>query len=434
MYIKKNIYNLKKLKNAKRHKIYFLIIFIIAIFIYSSFFFQSYLPSEHKILRLPDKSLKESIEITKGDNLFSLLSPYDLGFAEIKNMVNAAEPYINLANLRLGQKWNIYSSDEKGKKIFKNLQIQISKDSWLKITKSENGEFTIKKILKPLIKKYEYYSVPIESTLLQSALKHNVPYQNIIQSINAHSYDVDFQRDVKDGSKYDVIVEKFIDPDDLTEEYGKTIFSSVKLKDKSHEIYLTKLTDGQYDYATSNYTTIKKSLLKTPVQATRISSKYGMRKHPVLGYSKMHRGIDFAAPPGTPIYAAGDGTVVALGRKGGYGRYIRIKHNGRISTAYAHLLSYAKGLRKGQKVKQGQVIGKVGASGRATGPHLHYEVLINGKHVNPLSIKSQPSRKLNQKEITDLTTIKNIVANILSNSGRISENNNSNLAAFYETK
>jgi len=159
------------------------------------------------------------------------------------------------------------------------------------------------------------------------------------------------------------------------------------LRDHRIEVYRFTPSDGRTDYFKPNGESIRRALLRTPIDGARISSGFGMRKHPILGYSRMHKGIDFAAPTGTPIFAAGDGVITQIGRNGGYGNYIRIRHNSRYSTAYAHISRFAKGIRKGSRVRQGQVIAYVGSTGRSTGPHLHYEVLVEGKQTNPRSIK-----------------------------------------------
>ena len=160
-----------------------------------------------------------------------------------------------------------------------------------------------------------------------------------------------------------------------------------------------RASDGDGEYFTPSGEAIRKSLLRTPVDGARITSGFGMRMHPVLGFSKMHKGVDFGAPTGTPIFAAGNGTVVEIGKKGAYGNYVRIRHNGEYQTAYAHMSKFAKGVKKGDKVKQGEVIGYVGATGRVTGAHLHYEILVGGAQVNPGKVKTVASNKLTGKQL-----------------------------------
>jgi len=160
------------------------------------------------------------------------------------------------------------------------------------------------------------------------------------------------------------------------------------------EIFLHSPSEGEADYFDPKGQSVRKALLRTPIDGARISSGYGKRRHPILGYNKMHRGVDFSAPRGTPVYAAGKGVVEYASRNGAYGKYIRIRHGGEFKTAYAHLKGYAKGIARGKRVKQGQVIGYVGSTGRSTGPHLHYEVLRNGKQTNPRNMKLPAGPKL----------------------------------------
>ena len=181
--------------------------------------------------------------------------------------------------------------------------------------------------------------------------------------------------------------------------YGDVLYASLMVGGKTIPVYRYKSDDGVVDYYRENGTSLKRILMQTPIDGARMSSGYGMRHHPVLGYNKMHKGVDFAAPRGTPIYAAGNGVVEKAGRHGGYGNYIRIRHSNGLKTAYAHMRKFAKGMSDGKRVSQGQVIGYVGTTGRSTGPHLHFEVLKNGKQVNPKSIKSSGGEKLAGKSL-----------------------------------
>jgi len=180
---------------------------------------------------------------------------------------------------------------------------------------------------------------------------------------------------------------------------GQVRYALLELSGKPIRIYHYVPSDGKADFFDPRGESVRKSLLRTPIDGARLSSGFGMRQHPILGYTAMHRGVDFAAPTGTPIQAAGNGTIEMVGTNGGYGNYIRIRHTNAYATAYAHLSGFAKGLRKGNRVSQGQVIGFLGSTGSSTGPHLHYEVLSGGNQINPLSIKVAASRKLEGKEL-----------------------------------
>ena len=225
--------------------------------------------------------------------------------------------------------------------------------------------------------------------------------------IKAFSYDVDVQRDIQPGDLYGVVYERFEDEDGNLARTGDVLFASMTLSGKAIGIYRYTDRDGFTDYYDQDGHSLRKALLKTPIDGARISSGFGMRKHPILGYSKMHKGIDFAAPSGTPIYAAGNGTIVKIGRNGGYGNYVKIKHANGYATAYAHLSKFAKGLKNGSKVKQGDVIAYVGSTGRATGPHLHYEVMVSGSQVNPKDVKLPTGTTLTGKELALFETRRN---------------------------
>lgn len=235
----------------------------------------------------------------------------------------------------------------------------------------------------------------IYGSLFQSAKAAGIPDKITAQLVKALSHDVDFQRDIKRGDKLVVLYEATANYKGNIVKSHRPHYVKLDLGKKDVEIFIT--ADNKFYYKDGS--SAKKSLLKTPIDGARITSGFGMRTHPILGYSKMHKGTDFGAGTGTPIYAAGDGTITELGKKGAYGNYVRIKHNGTYSTAYAHASRFAKGLKNGSKVKQGQVIAYVGSTGRSTGPHLHYEVIKNGAQVNPSKYKVNFAGKLGGKEL-----------------------------------
>jgi murein DD-endopeptidase MepM/ murein hydrolase activator NlpD len=210
---------------------------------------------------------------------------------------------------------------------------------------------------------------------------------------------VDFQRDIQPGDQFDIVFENLYTEDGQVARKGDVIFSSLTLGDQHFNIYRHTTIDGKTDYFNENGFSVRKELLRTPLNVAHITSGFGVRRHPVLGYTKMHKGIDFSASTGTPIFAAGNGIIEEIGRKGTYGNYVRIKHNATFSTAYAHASRFAKELHKGDRVAQGDVIAYVGSTGRATGPHLHYEVMIDNKQINPLSVKVSPGLKLAGMEL-----------------------------------
>jgi len=206
--------------------------------------------------------------------------------------------------------------------------------------------------------------------------------------VKLFSWDVDFQRDVQPGDHFAAIYDHMTDDAGNAAGLGVIAYAALELNGRVIKAYRFKRSDGSVDYYNEDGRPLRKWLLRTPVDGARLSSRFGARRHPILGYTRMHKGVDFAAASGTPIYAAGDGRVEVVGRNKGYGNYVRIRHNAEYSTAYGHMSRFAKGLRRGQMVKQGTIIGYVGATGLATGPHLHYEILQAGAQINPLSVKT----------------------------------------------
>ncbi|MCG8511192.1 MAG: M23 family metallopeptidase, partial [Rhodospirillales bacterium] len=207
-------------------------------------------------------------------------------------------------------------------------------------------------------------------------------------------WDVDFQRDIWPGDSFEVMWQRVYDDSGNLVHNGEILYANLNLTGTSHPIYRFEVEDGHFDYFNEEGQSARKALMRTPIDGARLSSRYGKRKHPILGFTKMHRGVDFAAPKGTPIYAAGDGRVEASGWNGTYGKYVRIRHNSEYSTAYAHMSRIARSAGKGKRVRQGQVIGYVGNTGRSTGAHLHYEILRGGRQTNPLKVRMPSGRKL----------------------------------------
>lgn len=235
----------------------------------------------------------------------------------------------------------------------------------------------------------------IEDSLFLAADRAGLEHEVLIELIRIFSFDVDFQREIRTGDSFELIYERFVDENGEVAKTGQVLAASLTLSGKPLTYYhFHPKGEPRADYFNAKGQSVRKTLMRTPIDGARLSSGFGKRKHPILGYTRMHKGTDFAAPRGTPIKAAGDGVIDYIGTKGSYGRFIRIRHNGEYSTAYAHMRGYRRGLKKNSRVTQGQIIGYVGTSGRSTGPHLHYEVLKNGQQVNPLSIKLPTGIKL----------------------------------------
>ena len=256
-----------------------------------------------------------------------------------------------------------------------------------------------------------YKEGKILQSLYRSATKLEIPPNIVVEFARIYGFQIDFQRDIWKNDSFQIVYETFLNEDNKTIETGKIIFANLILQGRENPLYIFKLKE-KYDHFDKFGKSIKKSLMKTPINGARLSSSFGMRKHPILGFNKMHRGTDFAAPLGTPIMASGDGKVIRARWCGGGGNCVKIKHNSTYSTVYAHMSKFARGVKEGVRVKQGQIIGYVGSTGLSTGPHLHYEVIENGKKINSQTLKL-PSGKILQGKERKLFEIEKIKINVL---------------------
>ena len=272
-------------------------------------------------------------------------------------------------------------------------------------TKSKN--FNQEIVLTKLEKKIVYNESTILRSLYKSAIDQKVPSNIIVEFARIYGFEVDFQRDIRKNDSYQIIYETFIDENNEVFSTGEIVYANLVLRGQTNQLYFypNKKFFGHYD---ENGKSIKKALMKTPINGARLSSPFGMRKHPILGFNKMHRGTDFAAPLGTPIMASGDGIITKAGWCGGGGNCVKIKHNSVYQTIYAHMSKFASNIKSGTRVKQAQIIGYVGSTGKSTGPHLHYEVIENGKKINSQTLKLPSGKKLNgqNREDFELTKIK----------------------------
>lgn len=346
-------------------------------------------------------SFEKVVKVKKGDTLAAILKENGVQTRQAHNAVTSLTEHYNPSKeLRIGQEVSLSLRTDENQNELERLAIPVNFHREIIVHKEKNGGFNVKQMKRLIEDEYVRKNTTIVSSLFQDGNANGIHNSILLTLTKQFSFEIDFQRDLKLGDSYEVVYQQFYDPIKHEFRPGELLYAALEINGQKKEIFRYKDKNGNTAYYNSKGESVKKSLLKTPMDAFRISSRFGMRKHPILGYSKMHTGIDFAAPRGTPIYAAGDGRVSYLGRRGGYGKYIRLKHNGTYSTAYAHLSRYKKGLKKGHRVKQGQVIGYVGSTGRSTGPHLHYEVLINGKHVNPLKVTLKSTSKLKGKELS----------------------------------
>ena len=373
--------------------IYCALLLSVVLFAAGKFFYKAPVPQD-----IPEEYYVDDITISEGDTLSKILTPYKVPAQDIHKIAEVTKPKLDIANLRVGQTLQVkYRETEYAEKIAVSLQADIDNRNKIEIYKDNDG-YKVNDIIVNYIRDIIKVDGKIQGNIMNAALKAGVPLKNLLELINTYSYQIDFQREIREGDKFTILFEKFSSEDNKSVYFGKTLFSSLDLRGNKYNMYRFKLADGTEDFFDENYSSVKRSLIKTPVMAARITSKFGLRKHPISGFTKMHQGVDFAAPAGTPIYAAGSGTVAEIGRKGSYGKYIKIRHGNDIHTAYGHARSFAKGLIRGAKVKQGQVIAYVGTTGHATGPHLHYEVIVKGKKINPLNLKLTPVIKLSGED------------------------------------
>lgn len=269
------------------------------------------------------------------------------------------------------------------------------------VSRKRNDEYEVEEVEIELVRHISKFAGDIKNSLFIDGVDAGVSPTTMMNMINLYSYDVDFQRDIRKGDKFEILVESFYRENGKKVKDGNILFSALTLRNSTIEAYFYEMKNGLIEYFDAKGRSVRKSLLRTPVNGARISSGFGFRKHPVLGYSKLHKGVDFAAPRGTPIFAAGSGTISYYGRYGSYGNFVKIRHNAEYSTAYAHASKFVRKLHVGSRVKQGDVIAYVGTTGRSTGPHLHYEVLRRGKAINPSKVKATSGLKLSGKKLKD---------------------------------
>lgn len=332
---------------------------------------------------------EKEFKVGKGDSLSVVLARAGLDYRESYLAAKALEKHFDPRHIRAGQKLSmVYTrDDEKDDYRFSTLKLPVDPLKTVSVSRNETGEYASELLERKAVKKAYAQEAVIEVSLFGSAAKAGIPNAVIAEAMKLYSWDVDFQRDIRKGDRIMVLYERHETENGTPVKNGDVLYASLTVGGHEIPLYRFKNADGDIDYYKPDGKSARKTLMKTPIDSARISSGYGMRHHPVLGYSKMHKGMDFAAPTGTPIYAAGDGVIEKASRYGAYGNYIRIRHNGTLKTAYAHLNGFAKGVGSGKRVKQGQVIGYVGTTGRSTGPHLHYEVLEKGTQVNPSKLK-----------------------------------------------
>ena len=338
---------------------------------------------------------KYNHKIKSGETFDKILSEYFIEKEEIIAIKKSLSKKFNINKLDTNQKIEIIL-DKTNNKI-KEFIFQISNTEKIYLSKnSDELKFNEKILSIKLDKKIIYKENIILQSLYKAATDQNIPPNTIIEFARIYGFQVDFQRDIRKEDRFQIMYEVFIDENKKIVETGEILFANLKLSGQDNSLYYfdKENLEGHYD---KNGKSVQKALMKTPINGARLSSSFGMRKHPIDGFNKMHKGTDFAAPKGTPIMASGNGIVKKAGWCGGGGNCVKIKHNSTYETVYAHMSKFARGIKKGVRVKQGQTIGYVGSTGKSTGPHLHYEVIVNGKKVNSQKLKL-PSGKILKNE------------------------------------
>ena len=344
--------------------------------------------------------------IQNNDSVEKILKKFEVDIQEIKKITTKLKQK-KLSNIYSGRELNlILKKDENGSLKVVHIKYPISNTVSIEVRKTQN-QFSVKENILKLNRKEVVVKNIIKNNLYSSATDVKIEPNIIIEFARVFGFEVDFQRDIRKGDWFEIYYEKFEDDNGNVKDTGKIIYASMFVNGEEINLYNFRYNNEE-EYYDIKGKSITKSLMKTPINGARLSSSFGMRKHPILGYNKMHRGTDFAAPSGTPIMASGSGTVTRARWCGGGGNCVKIKHNSTYETIYAHMKSFAKGIKEGKKVKQGQIIGYVGSTGLSTGPHLHYEVIVNGKKVNSQKLKL-PSGKIlkgEPREIFELERIK----------------------------
>ncbi len=369
--------------------------------------------------------ISRSLRVGRGDTLMAMLVTAGVARREAYEAIEAVREFYDPRGLRPGQKIRVTlatEANESGADTSRLLALglQPNVEQELRVTRDADDGFVAETIARQLLRVAMNAEGRIDNNLSTAARDAGLPMSVLVEMIRIFSFDVDFQRELQPGDSFEVLYEALFEDDGSLAKTDGVLYASLTLSGERLDMYNFTPQSGHDDFFDRKGQSVRKTLMRTPIDGARLSSRFGMRKHPVLGYSRQHKGVDFAAPRGTPIYAAGDGVIESAGRNGGYGKYLRIRHNSAYKTAYAHMTRIAKGMRRGKRVRQGQIIGYVGSTGRSTGPHLHYEVLRGGRQVNPLKIKLPSGEKL---KAADLASFERHRADIDAQRRRVRDGN-----------
>ena len=361
-----------------------------------------------------DLTLVQKYYLKEGETFTGVLRKANIEDEEINDVVDIISKKIDLRKLKVGTLIETYTESIEDTKVINEIIIYPDIEKKIYVQKVKN-KFVAGEDKKKLFSKLKLYEVEIHNNIYESLKKLDTPDEVIMEFVQLYSFDIDFQRDIRKGNKIKIFFDIYTDSQNNYVKPGTIYFSKIILNNESYDLYRFQSEGDEFvEYFNSEGKSATKALMKTPINGARLSSGFGMRKHPILGYNKKHQGVDFAAPTGTPIMAAGTGHIEFVGNNGGAGKYIRIKHLNGYKTSYSHLSKYASGIQKNIKIRQGQVIGYVGNTGLSTGPHLHYEVIFNGKRINPMKMKLPSGKQLKDKNLEIFLAEKNRIDAALS--------------------
>lgn len=351
----------------------------------------------------------------QGEALIDLLRENNVEMSEAHVAVNALAEEFDPRRLMPGQEIRIFwesPSDADAPDIlrFAGFDLLSSPRQHIVIRRLASQNYLATSFQRNLTTRHFFAQTLINNSVYEAARGSGLAPSTVIQLIRMFSYNIDFQRDIREGDQFEVFYTRLFDSENKLAEEGEILYAALTNQGRKISMWGLPQADGSLAYYDQDGTSAQRLLMKTPVDGVRLSSRFGKRRHPILGYTRLHHGLDFAAPPGTPIYAAGSGRITEIGRKGNFGNYIRIQHTNGYETAYAHMLRFTKGLKRGSVVSQGQIIGRVGASGLATGPHLHYEVILNGKHINPRTLDLPAAIALDDAGRARLDSVRNDIS------------------------
>jgi murein DD-endopeptidase MepM/ murein hydrolase activator NlpD len=340
--------------------------------------------------------LARKVTLRSGDTLATVLEKTGIDRSTAQGVVDALRDVYDPKHFRAGQELELSYEppDDDGNKALSQVNFSVDPAHSIMVSRLDDGTFSAKEIVADTHREFVRAEGAVETSLFDAAQDEGLPIDVLTAMVKLFSYDVDFQRDLQKGDSFAVMYERELTADGKTVRNFNIQYATMMLSGDPLKFYAFRQEDGSYDYYTEKGEGVRKALLRTPVNGAVLTSGFGLRFHPILGYSRMHRGVDFGVPNGTPIMAAGDGVIEKRGFNGEYGNYIRIRHNSEYSTAYAHMSKFAPEFSVGSHVKQGQIIGFVGHTGLATGPHLHFEVIDHNKQVNPVNVKFPASQKL----------------------------------------